>query len=72
MTSLKGISSCRQKGTKLSAVRYPRGCEKSGALKEITGDYTVFEGVGDKAIVTYGEFSKCYRGAEGAARHNGH
>ena len=36
------------------AVRYPRGCEKSGAPKEITGDYTVFEGVGDKAIVTYG------------------
>ena len=36
------------------AIRYPRGCEKSGASKEITGDYTVFEGVGDKAIVTYG------------------
>ena len=39
---------------KFVAIRYPRGCEKSGAEKEISGDYTVFEGSGDKAIVTYG------------------
>ena len=39
---------------KFVAIRYPRGCEKSGAEKEIPGDYTVFEGSGDKAIVTYG------------------
>lgn len=39
---------------KFVAIRYPRGCEKSGAEKEISGDYTVFEGSGEKAIVTYG------------------
>lgn len=39
---------------KFVAIRYPRGCEKSGAEKEISGDYTVFKGSGDKAIVTYG------------------
>ncbi len=39
---------------KFVAIRYPRGCEKSGATKEISGDYTVFEGGGVKAIITYG------------------
>lgn len=39
---------------KFVAIRYPRGCEKSGAEKEISGNYTVFEGSGEKAIVTYG------------------
>ena len=39
---------------KFVAIRYPRGCEKAGAAKEISGDYTVFEGGGVKAIITYG------------------
>ena len=39
---------------KIVAIRYPRGAEKSGAEKEISGDYTVFGGSGEKAIVTYG------------------
>ena len=51
---LERIIELSAQSDKFVAIRYPRGCEKSGAEKEISGDYTVFEGSGEKAIVTYG------------------
>lgn len=38
----------------LCAVRYPRGCEKEDPGLDYTGDFTVLNGSGKKAIVTYG------------------
>lgn len=38
----------------LCAVRYPRGCEKDDPGLDYTGDFTVLNGSGKKAIVTYG------------------
>ncbi len=38
----------------LCAIRYPRGSEKNNFNGDISGDYTVVNGGGKKAIVTYG------------------
>lgn len=38
----------------LCAVRYPRGCEKDDPGLDYTGDFTILNGSGKKAIVTYG------------------
>ncbi|MEE1329583.1 MAG: 1-deoxy-D-xylulose-5-phosphate synthase [Acutalibacteraceae bacterium] len=38
----------------LCAVRYPRGCEKEDPGLDYTGDFTILNGSGKKAIVTYG------------------
>ncbi len=38
----------------ISIIRYPRGTENNNFDGEITGDYTVVGGGGQKAIVTYG------------------
>ncbi len=42
------------KGDEISAIRYPRGCEKLADFSDFESDYSVIEGKGKKAIITYG------------------